>query len=70
MAQFGGHLATGFVDVTGAPSALDSEGFRDVRQIEDRRVPTTSWRGPRPPTRSTRPTSAGCCPPRSRRMPM
>uniref|UniRef100_A0AAU2ADA9 Chorismate-binding protein n=1 Tax=Streptomyces sp. NBC_00093 TaxID=2975649 RepID=A0AAU2ADA9_9ACTN len=64
MALLGGHLATGLADVTGDPSALDSAGFwavaadfeghltcarfRDVRQIEDRRVSTTSWRGPRP----------------------
>ncbi|WP_052424543.1 chorismate-binding protein [Streptomyces fulvoviolaceus] len=64
MAWLGGHLATGLVDVTSDPSALDSEGFwavaadfeghltcarfRDVRQIDDRRVATTSWRGPRP----------------------
>lgn len=64
MAWLGGHLATGLADVTSDCSALDSEGFwavaadfegrltcarfRDVRQIDDRRVPTTSWRGPRP----------------------
>ncbi|MFC4504029.1 MULTISPECIES: chorismate-binding protein [Streptomyces] len=63
LALFGGRLATGLVDVTGDPSALDSEGFwavtadfeghltcarfRDVRRIRNGDVRTAVWRGPR-----------------------
>lgn len=59
MALLGGHLATGLVDVTNDPSALDSEGFwavaadfegrlrcarfRDVRRIGDGDVPRAPW---------------------------
>ncbi|MFD3586871.1 chorismate-binding protein [Streptomyces sp. NPDC058683] len=63
MALLGGQLATGLVDVTSDPSALDAEGFwavtadfegrltcarfRDVRRIEDGHGPTAPWHGPR-----------------------
>ncbi|NNN31433.1 anthranilate synthase component I family protein [Streptomyces sp. S3(2020)] len=62
LALFGTRLATGLVDVTSDPSALDSEGFwavaadfegrltcarfRDVRRITDGGLPTSAWRGP------------------------
>ncbi|MFK4106174.1 chorismate-binding protein [Streptomyces sp. NPDC019531] len=63
MARLGGRLATGLMDVTSDPAALESEGFwavvadfegrltcarfRDVRRVADREVPTVPWRGPR-----------------------
>ncbi|MER7690916.1 chorismate-binding protein [Streptomyces sp. NPDC097610] len=69
MALLGGHLATGLMDVTSDPSALDSEGFwavaadfegrltcarfRDVQRIEDREVPMSPWYGPRTDAWST-----------------
>ncbi|MGW3106363.1 chorismate-binding protein [Streptomyces sp. NPDC001100] len=69
MALLGGHLATGLVDVTSDPSALDSEGFwavaatfegrltcarfRDVRQVEGRGLPASRWHGPDAGTWST-----------------
>jgi len=62
VALLGGHLATGLADVTHDAAALDSEGFwavvadfeghltcarfRDVRPVDDRRVPTVPWRSP------------------------
>ncbi|WP_371657304.1 chorismate-binding protein [Streptomyces sp. NBC_00280] len=69
MAFLGGHLATGLVDVTSDPSALDSEGFwavvadfeghltcarfSDVRQAEGHVLPASPWRGPGTGTWST-----------------
>jgi para-aminobenzoate synthetase component I len=69
MALLGGHLATGLVDVTSDPSALDSEGFwavvadfeghltcarfRDVRPVEGHCLPASPWRGPGPGAWST-----------------
>ncbi|MFC8519815.1 chorismate-binding protein [Streptomyces sp. NPDC057257] len=62
MARLGGRLATGLVDVTSDPAALDSEGFwavvadfeggltcarfRDVRRAGDRDLPAALWHGP------------------------
>ncbi|MGI5452370.1 chorismate-binding protein [Streptomyces sp. CA-249302] len=62
MALLGGRLATGLVDVTRDPSALDSEGFwavaadfegrptcarfRDVRPAEGHDIPAAPWHGP------------------------
>ncbi|WP_329281979.1 chorismate-binding protein [Streptomyces sp. NBC_01451] len=69
MALLGGHLATGLMDVTSDPSALDSEGFwtvvadfeghltcarfSDVRQAEGHVLPAAPWRGPGAGTWST-----------------
>jgi para-aminobenzoate synthetase component 1 len=69
LALFGGRLATGLVDVTRDPSALESEGFwavtadfegrltcarfRDVRRVRDGDVPVAVWRGPRAHTWTT-----------------
>ncbi|MEU6139590.1 chorismate-binding protein [Streptomyces sp. NPDC047081] len=69
MALFGGRLATGLVDVTSDPSALDSDGFwavvadfegrltcarfRDVRPATDHDIPAAPWHGPPPGSWST-----------------
>ncbi|MFJ9541380.1 chorismate-binding protein [Streptomyces sp. NPDC101225] len=69
LALLGGHLATGLMDVTSDPSALDAEGFwavtadfegrltcarfRDVRRIAAGGVPAAVWHGPSARTWST-----------------
>lgn len=69
LARFGGRLATGLLDVTRDPSALDSEGFwavvadfegavtcarfADVRTVPELPSEPSTWRGPRPTDWST-----------------